>query len=142
MATQADARLRADNGQVAGIIDTAIGKIKLQVDELASATAAARAVPQGPGASAPPPAPGLDGHYAGQIDEIKAKYDDMGRAIEHLQQHASTIEGCVSDTEGMFTRHDKGLVRLDGVVRRLDGLRQAAPQQPSFGTNFGADFQG
>ena len=58
VATQADARVSVEIGHVTGIIDTAIGKIKTQVDELASATAAACVVPQASAAEAPPPATG------------------------------------------------------------------------------------
>ena len=58
VATQADVRLRTEIGQVTGIIDTAIGKLKAQVDESASTTAASRALPQSTSVAAPSPPPG------------------------------------------------------------------------------------
>ena len=130
VATQADTRLRAEIGQVTSVIDTAIGKLKLQVDELASATAAAGALPQTSAAGAPPPAPGLGGQHGGRIDEMQAKCVEIGRSIEQRQQRASTIEGRVSDTTGMLSRHHTGLVQLNHAVCRIDerGPRQTTAQ--------------
>ena len=58
----------------------------------------------------------------------------------------TTTERRVSDAEGMLSRHDNGLLQHGHALRRLDqrGPRQAAApaQQPAFGANHGANFQG
>ena len=151
LATRADARLRTEIDAATGVIDTAIGKLKTHVDELALANAASRTLPQSASVGAPSPAPGLGDH--GRLDTMHARSEEIARAVEVTQQRLTTAEGVmttterrVSDAEGMLSRHDNGLVQLDQVVRCLDqrGPRQATAQAqpPAFGANHGANFQG
>ena len=144
VATRADTRLRTEIDAASGVIHTAIGKLKAQVDELALATAAARALPQSTSVGAPSPAPGLGGQEL--IDALYARSEEIARAVDTTQQRVTTTEGRVNDAEAMLSRHDNGLMQLAHVVRRLDerGPRQATAQaqQPVFGANLGANFQG
>ena len=59
----------------------------------------------------------------------------MGRALEQVQQR-------LSKTEALLGRLDAGLFQLDAVVRGLPAACQSWPQQPGFGIEFGADFNG
>ena len=75
VATRADARLRTEIDAATGVIDTAIGKLKAQVDELAPANAASRALPQSTSVGAPSQAPGLNSHE--RLDTLHARSEEI-----------------------------------------------------------------